>query len=65
MVSNNLNRDFHRANTLIFQETQRKAIRLPSNLQENVRSYTVIVFAKKVDILKFSVLKYADARESA
>ena len=66
MVSNYLDRNFHRANTLIFQETQRKEIQLPRNQSEIVRTYTTIVFAeKKVDILKVSVLKYTDAGESA
>lgn len=52
MVSNNLDRNFHSANTLIFQETQRKEIQLPRNQSEIVRTYTAIVFAeKKVDIL--------------
>ena len=66
MVSNNSDRNFHRVNTLIFQETQRKEIRLPRNQSENRKNlYCDSLRGKEEDILKFSVLKYTDAGESA
>lgn len=66
MVSYNSGRNFHRVNTLIFQETQRKEIRLPRNQSENRKNlYCDSLRGKEDDILKFSVLKYTDAGESA
>ena len=66
MVSNNSDRNFHRVNTLIFQETQRKEIRLPRNQSENHKNLNCdSLRGKEENILKFSVLKYTDAGKSA